>query len=289
MYIEKNICNSLLKFLLGENDTAAVREDFRECGILQCLWLQERADGRSYIMPHAPYVFTAVEKEEFFNLLRSFKVLTRYMADLASSSKNGKFQGLKSHDFHIMLQHILLACVRHLLRPGPREAIIRLGQLFQRLTTKVVDPIEIPSLKLFTAETLSLLEKNFPEAFFDSMVHLVMHLPNELAICGLVGVRWCYLLERYLMVYKNYVCTKARLEASIACGYALEESLGFVTEYFQLFRHSERRIWDSEPKERDCSEVLEGRPNIVELREDEVRAIHDYVIQNSVATEELFR
>jgi hypothetical protein len=81
-------------------------------------------------MPHTPYVFTATEKAEFFDLLRSFKVPTGYMADLASNIRSGKFQGLKSHDFHIILQHILPACVRHLLHPGPQEAIIRLGQVF---------------------------------------------------------------------------------------------------------------------------------------------------------------
>jgi hypothetical protein len=60
------------------------------------------------------------------------------------------------------------------------------------------------------------------------------------------------------MVLKNYGRTRARPEASIAYGYALDESLGFVTEYFQHFHHSERHIWDSEPEERNCSEVLEG-------------------------------
>jgi hypothetical protein len=39
MHIEKNICDSILKFLLGEKDTPAVQEDFRECGISRRLWL----------------------------------------------------------------------------------------------------------------------------------------------------------------------------------------------------------------------------------------------------------
>jgi hypothetical protein len=103
-----------------------------------------RAGRWEIIMSHAHYVFTAVEKEEFFNFLCSFKVSTRYMADLASSIKNGKFQGLKSHDFHIMLQHILPACVRYLLRLGPQEAIIHLNYskgLLQRWLTQQKCPV----------------------------------------------------------------------------------------------------------------------------------------------------
>jgi hypothetical protein len=118
---------------------------------------------------------------------------------------------------------------------------------------------------------------------------MVIHLPDELEVCGPVEVRWCYRLERYLLVLKSYVQTRAPPEASIASGYSLDESLGFVTEYFQLYRHSERHVWDSEAEERDCSEVLEGQPHIVQLREAEVSAIHKYVIRNSVATQELFR
>jgi hypothetical protein len=37
------------------------------------------------------------------------------------------------------------------------------------------------------------------------MTHLGIHLVDELEICGLVGARWCYPMEKYLNVLKKYV------------------------------------------------------------------------------------
>jgi hypothetical protein len=41
MHIEKNICESLLKFLFGINDTAACRRDMEEERIKPHLWVKE--------------------------------------------------------------------------------------------------------------------------------------------------------------------------------------------------------------------------------------------------------
>jgi hypothetical protein len=45
--------------------------------------------------------------------------------------------------------------------------------------------------------------------FFDLMTHLLIHLIDELEICGPVGARWCYLVERYLNVLNKYVRNRA--------------------------------------------------------------------------------
>ncbi|KAG8386689.1 hypothetical protein BUALT_Bualt03G0175100 [Buddleja alternifolia] len=42
------------------------------------------------------------------------------------------------------------------------------------------------------------LEKIFPPEFFDVMVHLVVHLPQEEKIDGPVHSRWMYPIERHL-------------------------------------------------------------------------------------------
>lgn len=43
------------------------------------------------------------------------------------------------------------------------------------------------------------LEKIFPPAFFDVMVHLAVHLPREAMLAGPVQYRWMYPIERYLL------------------------------------------------------------------------------------------
>jgi hypothetical protein len=52
---------------------------------------------------------------------------------------------------HVMVQQILHVCVRHLMHPAQRHAIHAqsVGKIFQRLCSKIIDPIGIPSLKLY--------------------------------------------------------------------------------------------------------------------------------------------
>jgi len=69
---------------------------------------------------------------------------------------------------------------------GCRMAIIHLCRVFKSLCAKVVDPTKMGELKKEVAITLVLLEKEFPPSFFDVMTHLLVHLVEELELCGLV-------------------------------------------------------------------------------------------------------
>ncbi len=40
-----------------------------------------------------------------------------------------------------------------------------------------------------------LLEQEFPLAFFNIMTHFLMHLVEELELCGLVHTHWMYPIE----------------------------------------------------------------------------------------------
>nr|GFA07922.1 hypothetical protein [Tanacetum cinerariifolium] len=77
------------------------------------------------------------------------------------------------------------------------------------------------------------LELIYPLAFFDIMIHLVIHLPLEAILGGPIGPRWMYPFERYIKKLKNYVRNKSKLEGSIAEGYAVEEALTFSSYYFR--------------------------------------------------------
>ena len=153
--------------------------------------------------------------------------------------------GLKSHDHHILLQQIMRSAIKHMLKPGPKEAIIKIGHFFQQLCSKVVDLASIPDLLECVAEALCLFEMWFPPGFFD-MSHLPIHLVEELYWCGPVHVHWYYSIERYMGLLINYVHDRSKLEASMAVGYNVDKALGFCTKYFKLYPHSKRRIWDNE-------------------------------------------
>ena len=56
---------------------------------------------------------------------------------------------------------------------------------------------------------LSKLETIFPPVFFDIMVHLVVHFPEEAIRGGLVHLWWMYLFERFLGSLKKFVRNRA--------------------------------------------------------------------------------
>jgi hypothetical protein len=75
------------------------------------------------------------------------------------------------------------------------------------------------------------LEKIFPPAFFDVMVHLAIHLPEEALLRGPVQYGWMYPIERRLCTLKRYVRNRARPEGLIAEAYVADECLTFCSKY----------------------------------------------------------
>ena len=71
------------------------------------------------------------------------------------------------------------------------------------------------------------LEKIFSLAFFDVMVHLVVHLLDETLLIGSVQYEWMYTIERRLGTLKNLLRNQARPEGSIAEAYLESETLAF--------------------------------------------------------------
>jgi hypothetical protein len=145
-----------------------------------------------------------------------------------------------------------------LLDPGPGLAVMHMCRVFCRLDTKVFNPADFESLEANVAESMALLEMEFPPSFFDIIMHLSYHLVQELDLCGPVAFRWMYPVERYMKTLKNYVQNMARPKASMAEGYLKDECIGFITEYLQRFDAIQRQVWDAEEEYGDVEEVLEG-------------------------------
>lgn len=287
MHVERNISASVLRHIFGEKDTAATRKDMEQVGKFPNLWLQFPLGASNYLKPPAPYVFTDSEKQEVMGLISQTRTPTGYASSFNKHLGEDKLGGLKSHDHHVLLQDLLPSSIRRSLHPGPREAIIRLGNLFKRICAKVVKQNEMGDLLKFAAETLCLFELWFPPGWFDIMPHLAIHLVEELAICGPVLARWCYSVERYMGVLARYVRDKGRPEASMAEGYATDEALGFCTKYLDMYPHSTRRIWDPKEELRDSGEMVEGAHQSLTISQGELEELHDYIITHSVHTAEL--
>jgi hypothetical protein len=79
--------------------------------------------------------------------------------------------------------------LRRLLQPQLRMTVMRMCKVFCRICTKVYNPTDFQSLEVDLAESMALLEMEFPPSFFDIMTHLPYHIIEELDMCGPVATR----------------------------------------------------------------------------------------------------
>jgi hypothetical protein len=81
-------------------------------------------------------------------------------------------------------------------------------------------------------ELICKLEMIFPPGFFNPMQHLILHLANEAKLGGPVQNRWQYPVEREFKHIRIKCGNKAKIEASIAEAYILEEVSNCRTTYY---------------------------------------------------------
>ena len=111
---------------------------------------------------------------------------------------------MKSHDCHVMLTQILLVAIRNLMDKDIRNTLIDLCDFFNQLWQKVVNPEELGHMQDDIARILSNLEMFFPPSFFDIMVHLTVHLVDEIKYYGPVFLRNMYPFEQFMGILKRF-------------------------------------------------------------------------------------
>ncbi|RDX89294.1 hypothetical protein CR513_28998, partial [Mucuna pruriens] len=99
----------------------------------------------------------------------------------------------------------------------------------------ILTTLNVEKLTIMKGNILALLCKLtqlLSSSFFDLIVHLLIHLPYEARVGGLVQYHWMYSFERFLHSLKNKVKNKARVEASICEAYLVEETSTFASFYY---------------------------------------------------------
>ncbi|KAL0418956.1 UNVERIFIED_CONTAM: hypothetical protein Sradi_1309100, partial [Sesamum radiatum] len=144
------------------------------------------------------------------------KYLDGYVASLSErvNHLDCRVIGLKTRDCHNILQQLLPLSTRGLLNDNVCEALHEFSNFFKKLCSKELTQADLEYLEDQIALTLCKLERIFPPAFFDIVVHLPVHL-----------------VERYLYKLKQYVNNKAFPKGSMVEGYNIEECLTFCSMY----------------------------------------------------------
>ncbi|XP_071680471.1 uncharacterized protein [Lolium perenne] len=234
IHIEKNICDNLTGTLLGDRKSKVnvdARLDLIDLGIQPDLHSEKLDNGR-YTMPDACFTMSRESKEILCSIIKSIKMPYGYASNISRcvDMKECKFTGLKSHDCHILIEHLLPLALRSCY---PSEdvmfVVVELSNFFKSLCSKVLDSTKLDTLKAQIVLTLCKMERLFIPSFFTIMVRLIVHLVDEAKLGGPVHYRWMYPFERNLIDVRN----RAYPEGSIAEGYIADECLTFCSRFLK--------------------------------------------------------
>ncbi|GKC88285.1 hypothetical protein Tco_1148934 [Tanacetum coccineum] len=132
-----------------------------------------------------------------------------------------------------MMQHLLPYGLQKYFPADVAKPIIELCSFFKQICSQTLMEDDMLKAQIKVVYILCNLELIYPPAFFDIMIHLVIHLPLEALKGGPIRPWWMYPFKRYMKKLKGYVQNKAKPESSIAEGYVVEEALTFSSHYFQ--------------------------------------------------------
>ncbi|KAK1373570.1 hypothetical protein POM88_029763 [Heracleum sosnowskyi] len=191
------------------------------------------SDGQYLEIRAVIFDMTNKEKEIFCSVLEKAKLPYRCAANISRyvHMKERTIWGYKSHDAHFLLHYLLQFAVKKTLKPEVAVPLIRLSVLLRSLWSKVIDLAELNRLEKEIVEIICHFEMIFLTAFFDIMIHFLVHLCKEIELGGPAHLRCMWPIERYLCKLKSYVRNNSKPEGSIAEGYLAEECLTFCSRF----------------------------------------------------------
>ncbi|XP_024009593.1 uncharacterized protein LOC112084601 [Eutrema salsugineum] len=242
-------------------DGLNARKDLQVLGIRKDL--HPRPQGKRTYLPAAPWSLSKEEKKIFCSRLHEFKGPDGYCSNISRSVSvdDPNIMGMKSHDYHVLMQQLLPVALR--------------------------DREQIAVIEIEIVETLCMFERFFPPSFFDIMVHLCLHLGREARLGGPVHFRWMYPFERHMKILKDYVRNPARPEGCIAESYLSKKCMQFCN----LFLKKTTSVEDIPERnvEYESRTILEGRPisaaKTITLNEIDKNIAHLAVLQNTALVE----
>ncbi|KAI5334366.1 hypothetical protein L3X38_024499 [Prunus dulcis] len=233
----KNVFDTLVGTILDiegkTKDTIKARLDLERMGIRRGLWMNRDSDKTRRDLTF--FSMKPNDKKEFLKFVSSVKFPDGYASNIARcvNVDGVKFTGLKSHDYHVFMQRLLPVGIRHLLPEDVVKPIMLLCRFFSQLTAKTLRRTDMFQLRHDIVQVLCKFEMIFPPAFFTSMMHVMVHLPEEALLAGPVNYRWMYPIERLLGELKKSVRNRAKPEGSIIEAWVQYESLTFCGMYLK--------------------------------------------------------
>src|SRR6266540_4917161 len=99
-----------------------------------------------------------MKKKALCKCLCGVRVPMGYLSNIKNlvSIKDLKLVGMKSHDCHVMMTHMLPIAIRCIKPDYVKLAVTRLCHFFNAIAHKMIDPAELSALNIEIAKTLCL-------------------------------------------------------------------------------------------------------------------------------------
>jgi hypothetical protein len=120
-------------------------------GIRPELWLDDSVKGME--LPTSSITLSKHEKKEFCGFLKNVKVLSGYSTNvsrLISFPDLNVAPGVKSHDYHVLLTHMIAVGIWNILPVNDREIIMNFCFFFNAIGQKVLSKKALESLEKCT-------------------------------------------------------------------------------------------------------------------------------------------
>jgi hypothetical protein len=185
--------------------------------------------------PKDDYCLKHKQQNEVMKWMKDLKFLDGYAAGFRRSMnlKTMKMKGLKSHDFHIIMERLVHVMFRGYIFDVVWKMLAEVCYFYRQMCAKEIRRDVMEQLEKEASMLLCKLEKKIlPLGFFNPMQHLFIHLPYEAKVGGPVQYRWMFHIERALKKLRAMVGNKARVEGCIAEQFTLKEVAHFTSCYF---------------------------------------------------------
>src|SRR3954471_2912421 len=208
---------------------------------------------------------------------------------------------MKSHDCHVMMTQILPVSLRGIMNKHVHDTLTGFCNFFDFISLKSISLKQLRRLQEEIVVILCELEMYFPPVFFDVMVHLCVHIVDNIIDLGPTFLHSMMPFERMNGVIKGYVRNMSRPEGSIARGFLTEECISYCMNYLGIEnpvglpvnRHLGRLAgWGHREGRREMHVDFMGRladferANLVALQHIDV--VDPWVVENKIFIEKTY-
>lgn len=143
------------------------------------------------------FIVSKANKVKILELLEDVKYPSRYAGTLTSKIQltEKKFCGSKTHDCHVMFERLILLVIRPYLPTDAVNPIVCLCRWIQRLCCRELNRRDAIQMNEDIVLILCHFKRIFPLGFFSIMVHLMIRLPDQVLLKGMVHYNWMYPVE----------------------------------------------------------------------------------------------